>query len=249
MTRHGRTARTSTSAGEPALLGEPPPPSSSIAVAERADAPPLPARAGGSRAELVGLAGGLRSASATTQRNRAHAATGAGAGLARDLPRQRLAGPLDPVGFRRAGLGMGTVGGVAGAPRPVHRGARRAAGVAGRPPVLPLAVRQSNARRLRPLPATQPDRDVRPAPPAADRTRRLRRVHRRRAEPGDPDGHRDRQGRARSRPRRRHRLRPGPPRQWSTGGRVAAGLPGAARHGRVDRSTGDAGAVAHPGQG
>jgi len=50
VTRHGRTARTSTSAGEPALLGEPPPPSSSIAVAERADAPPLPARAGGSRA-------------------------------------------------------------------------------------------------------------------------------------------------------------------------------------------------------
>ena len=140
---------------------------------------------------------------------------------------------------------MGTVGGVAGAPRPVHRGARRAAGVAGRPPVLPLAVRQSNARRLRPLPATQPDRDVRPAPPPADRTRRLRRVHRRGAEPGDPNGHRDREGRARSRPRRRHRLRPGPPRQWSTGGRVAAGLPGAARHGRVDRSTGNAGAVAH----
>ena len=115
-------------------------------------------------------------------------------------------------------------------------GAGRAAGVAGRPPVLPLAVRQSNARRLRPLPATQPDRDVRPAPPAADRTRRLRRVHRRRAEPGDPNGHRDRQGRARSRPRRRHRLRPGPPRQWATGGRVAAGLPGAARRGRVDRT-------------
>ena len=76
MTRHGRTARTSTSAGEPALLGELPVPSSSIAVAERADAPPLPARAGASRAELVGLAGGLRSASATTQRNPAHAATG-----------------------------------------------------------------------------------------------------------------------------------------------------------------------------
>ena len=72
MTRHGRTARTSTSAGEPALLGEPPPPSSSIAVAERADAVPLPARARGSRAAH----GGLRSASATTQRNRAHAATG-----------------------------------------------------------------------------------------------------------------------------------------------------------------------------
>ncbi len=75
MTRHGRTARTSTSAGEPALLGEPPP-SSSIAVAERADAPPLPARAGGSRAELVGLAGGLLAAPSVAQRNRAHAATG-----------------------------------------------------------------------------------------------------------------------------------------------------------------------------
>lgn len=75
MTRHGRTARTSTSAGDPALLREPPPPSSSIAVAERADAPPLPARAGASRAELVGLADGLLSATATTQRDRAHAAT------------------------------------------------------------------------------------------------------------------------------------------------------------------------------
>jgi len=76
VTRHGRTARTPTSADDPALLGEPSPLSLSIAVAERADAPPLPARAGVSRAELVGLAGGLLSAPTGAQRNRSHAATG-----------------------------------------------------------------------------------------------------------------------------------------------------------------------------
>ena len=76
MTRHGRTARTSTSAGDPALLGEPPPPSSSVAAAQHGDAPPLPSRAGASRAELVGLAGGLLAAPTVAQRNRAHAATG-----------------------------------------------------------------------------------------------------------------------------------------------------------------------------
>jgi hypothetical protein len=76
VTRHGRTARTSTSAGDPALLGEPPPPPSSVAAAERGDAPPLPSRAGASRGELVGLAGGLLTAPTVAQRNRAHAATG-----------------------------------------------------------------------------------------------------------------------------------------------------------------------------
>jgi len=81
VTRHGRTARTPTSADDPALLGEPSPLSLSIAVAERPDAPPLPARAGVSRAgvsraELVGLAGGLLSAPTGAQRNRSHAATG-----------------------------------------------------------------------------------------------------------------------------------------------------------------------------
>ena len=165
MTRHGRTARTSTSAGDPALLGEPPPLSSSIAVAERADAPPLPARAGASRAELVGLAGGLRSASATTQRNRAHAATGLVLDWLETFPGSDWQDRWILSGSDEQGSGWGPSGLVAGAPRPVHRGARRAAGVAGRPPLLPLAVRQSNARRLRPLQATQPDRDVRPAPP------------------------------------------------------------------------------------
>ena len=143
---------------------------------------------------------------------------------------------------------MGAAQCVAGAPRPVHRGAERADGVTGAPPVLPLAVRQSHARHLRHLPATQPDLDVRPAPPPADRARRLRRVHRRRAEPGDPDGHRDRKGPARPRPRRHRRLRRGPPREWATSGLVAAGLPGAARRGRVDRSTRNAGARTCPGE-
>ena len=88
MTRHGRTARTSTSAGDPALLGEPPPPSSSVAAAQHGDVPPLPSRAGASRAELVGLAGGLLAAPTVAQRNRAHDRDRCGAGLARDLPRR-----------------------------------------------------------------------------------------------------------------------------------------------------------------
>jgi len=72
VTRHGRTARTSTSAGDPAQLGDPP---SLPAALERGDARP-PSRAGASRAELVGLVGGLLVAPTAAQRNRQQAATG-----------------------------------------------------------------------------------------------------------------------------------------------------------------------------
>jgi integrase len=74
VTRHGRTARTATSAADPALLGDPPSPSP-IAAPQRGDAQP-PSRAGASRAELVGLAGGLLETPTVAQRNRAQAATG-----------------------------------------------------------------------------------------------------------------------------------------------------------------------------
>ncbi len=83
MTRHGRTARTSISAGDPVLLGEPP--SSSLSSSSLSSSPtaalqrseaPRSSRAGASRPELVALAVGLLVAPTAAQRNRAQAATG-----------------------------------------------------------------------------------------------------------------------------------------------------------------------------
>jgi hypothetical protein len=76
VTRHGRTARTSTSAADPALLGSPPSPSSRLTAAPECGDTRPPSRASASRAELVGLAAGLLVAPTATQRGRAQAATG-----------------------------------------------------------------------------------------------------------------------------------------------------------------------------
>jgi integrase len=77
VTRHGRTARTSTNACDPVLLGGPlRSPSAPLAPAPEHGDASLPSRAGASRAELVGLAGGLLVAPTVAQRNRQQAATG-----------------------------------------------------------------------------------------------------------------------------------------------------------------------------
>lgn len=78
MTRHGRIARTSTSAGHPAVPGSSPllPPSTPPAPAPGHGDAPLPSRAGASRAELVGLVGGLLVAPTVAQHNRQQAAAG-----------------------------------------------------------------------------------------------------------------------------------------------------------------------------
>ncbi|MDQ4033512.1 MAG: site-specific integrase [Actinomycetota bacterium] len=75
VTRHGRTARTSTSACDPALLGGAllAPSTPLVPAPEHGDAP-LPSRAGASRAELVGLAGGLLVAPTVAQRSQQQAA-------------------------------------------------------------------------------------------------------------------------------------------------------------------------------
>ncbi len=77
MTRHGRTARTRASAGDPARLAGPPLPFSTrpVPALPHGDASP-PSRAGASRAELVGLAGGLLVAPTVAQRNRQQGAAG-----------------------------------------------------------------------------------------------------------------------------------------------------------------------------
>jgi len=81
VTRHGRIARTSTSAGHPAVPGSSPllPPSTPPAPAPGHGDAPLPSRAGASRAELVGLVGlvgGLLVAPTVAQHNRQQAAAG-----------------------------------------------------------------------------------------------------------------------------------------------------------------------------
>lgn len=119
MTRHGRTARTSIRAGDPVLLGEPPSsspssPSPSPTAAPQRSETPRSSRAGASRAELVGLAGGLLVAPTVAQRNRAQAATGMALDWLETFPGDDWQDRWILSGFDEHGSGWGPSGVSAG---------------------------------------------------------------------------------------------------------------------------------------
>jgi hypothetical protein len=191
MTRHGRTARTSMSAGGSAPLN----PLLTLSIAaEHGDAPP-PSRAGASRVDLVALAGGLLVAPTVVQHNRQLAAAGVVLDWLHGFPGEDWQDRWIVSGADEQGSGWG--------PSSLSQG-RRAQFTAGLGALLALQAVRPSYRWLfasRMLGAYDTYRrhnqtaTFTPAAPAADRTRWLRRVHRRRAEPGDPNGHRYGEGR------------------------------------------------------